>query len=100
MIDKPTATTTLHSARSVNSLVDSSREVYPSNQSNATNLEGMIPHSYSAPTIPQYPLPVPAVQRMDMGDLTNQFSYMDTIEALHRRHLEEKHVIAGIKQKI
>lgn len=42
----------------------------------------------------------PGVQRVEMVDLTNQFGYMDTIEALHQRHLEEKQVIAGIKQKI
>lgn len=49
-----------------------------------------MPHSYSSPVLSQ------TADNVDV----EQFDYLDTIEMLHKRHLEEKRLIAGVRQKI
>ena len=51
------------------------------------NEGGAIPHSYSSPSLSQ-------------TTSSNELNYLDTIQLLHQRHLQEKRLIAGIKQKI
>ena len=60
------------------------------NQLSARN--SYIPHSLSSPVISQKPVN----DRIEPV----QLNYLDTIELLHKRHLEEKRLIAGIRQKI
>lgn len=52
-----------------------------------------IPNSYSSPALNALG------HNNDYGS-ADQFSYLDTIETLHRRHLQEKQLIAGLRQKI
>lgn len=54
-----------------------------------------IPHSYSTPSLTH-----PGLERAGVEELNDQFGYLDTIEALHKRHLAEKQLISGVRQKI
>lgn len=91
----------MHSSRSAQYLPDTSKKQQSVKQTaNQSNNQGRtIPHSFSAPTMSNYQ-PPDNIERVEMVDLRNEFGYMDAIEALHRRHLEEKQLVAGIKQKI
>lgn len=65
------------------------------NQSLAPPTNSSMPHSFSSPMLAQQ-----GEDFSDYADLSNQFNYLETIDVLHRRHLEEKQQVAGLRQKI
>lgn len=64
--------------------------VSPTHMTN--QISASIPHSHSSPLISQ--------KGSHIATDLDLFNYLDTIDLLHKRHLEEKKLIAGVRQKI
>lgn len=54
-----------------------------------------IPNSHSSPMISNIDR-----SNIQSENMTDQFAFLETIEALHKRHLEEKQLISTLKQKM
>lgn len=112
----PAPTANLPSARSLSKLNDISTDrqqqlTYraadkPQSNANYTNHQTVgfplqsagISHSFSSPILSQ--LAGGYGDAPPGAELPDQFGYVDAIEALHKRHLEEKRMVASVRNKI
>ena len=112
----PAPQTTLPSARSLSKLNDITTDRqqltyratdrpqqsgYPGNQAAGYPLQSTgMSHSFSSPILSQLGGTGSQDNYQQGNNMTEQFGYMDAIEALHRRHLAEKNMVANVRNKI